>query len=181
MHSRSTRYQPTPKERAARAKEALAERIEKQMRLRTLDAVRKKLPTTISRPDLEMVARDYFQRLGHDNHRRVCRVYGWEQKKNKTTWGTQAVDYEGITAKAIREMSSTDVQHFLIVCALVSDLYCPGYNPQQTLAKDSNLARTAVRYKVDVAKMSATVREELWKPAKGASPRKNKATGTKSK
>ena len=153
VHSRSTRYQPTPKERAARAKEALAERIEKQMRLRTLDAVRKKLPTTISRPDLEMVARDYFQRLGHDNHRRVCRVYGWEEKKNKTTWGTQAVDYEGITAN----------------------------NPQQTLAKDSNLARTAVRYKVDVAKMSATVREELSKPAKGASPRKNKATRTKSK
>jgi 4-hydroxymandelate oxidase len=24
----------------------------------------------------------------------------------------------------------------------VSDLYCPGYNPGQTLAKDSNLART---------------------------------------
>jgi hypothetical protein len=48
----------------------------------------------------------------------------------------------------------------------VSDLYCPGYNPRETLAKDSNLARTAARYKIDTAKLAATVRAELSKPAK---------------
>jgi hypothetical protein len=34
-----------------------------------------------SRPDLEMAALDYYERLGHDNHRRLCRIYGWEEKK----------------------------------------------------------------------------------------------------
>jgi len=31
---------------------------------------RMSLPDALSRPDLEMVALDYFRRLGHDNHRR---------------------------------------------------------------------------------------------------------------
>src|SRR5882672_12960798 len=53
VHAKSTRYQATPLERAARAKDALAERIEKQTRVCILDAIRKKLPPTLSRPDLE--------------------------------------------------------------------------------------------------------------------------------
>lgn len=56
IHARVTRYQPSPKERAVRAKEALAERIEKQTRIRVLNAIRKKLPATLSRADLEMGA-----------------------------------------------------------------------------------------------------------------------------
>jgi ParB family chromosome partitioning protein len=147
VHAKSTRYQPTPQERAARAKEALAERVEKQTRARILDAIRKKLPAALSQSDLEMAVLDYFQRLGHDNHRRLCRVYGWEEKKTKASWGGTTVDYESIAGKAVREMKPQDPQHFLIICALVSDLYCPGYNPRETLAKDSNLARTASRYK----------------------------------
>jgi ParB family transcriptional regulator, chromosome partitioning protein len=140
VHARVTHYQATPQERAARAKELLAERIEKQTRIRMLNAVRKKLPATLSRPDLEMVALDYFERLGHDNHRRLCRVYGWEEKKTKTSWGAQAVDYEGIAGKAVQGMSQPQLQQFLVVCSLASDLYCPGYNPRQPLGKDSNLA-----------------------------------------
>jgi ParB family chromosome partitioning protein len=181
VHARVTHYQATPQERAARAKELLAERIEKQTRIRILDAVRKKLPATLSRPDLEMVALDYFERLGHDNHRRLCRVYGREEKKTKASWGGSAVDYKTIAEKAVRGMSTQEVQHFLVVCALASDLYCPGYNPRQSLPKDSNLARTAARYKIDTAKLSSTVREELLKPAQLAAPKKNKFTETKSK
>ncbi len=78
-------------------------------------------------------------------------------------------------------MTTQEVQHFLVVCALASDLYCPGYNPHQSLAKNSNLARTATRYKIDTPKLSATVREELSKPVKGTTPKKNKTTKTKSK
>ena len=130
VHSRTTRYQPTPEERAARAKERLAERIEKQSRLRILDVIRKKLPQSLARTDLEMIALDYFRRLGHDNHRRMCRVYGWQEKKSKTSWGATAVDYEKIGAATIQGMSGTELQRFLIVCALVPDLYCPGYNPR---------------------------------------------------
>jgi len=184
VHAKSTRYQPTPRERAARAKEALAERIEKQSRARILDAIRKKLPPTLSQTDLEMISLDYFQRLGHDNHRRLCRVYGWEEKKAKASWGGTTVDYQNIAAKAVREMNPQDLQQFLMVCALVSDLYCPGYNPRQPLAKDSNLARTAARYKIETAKLAATVRAELSKPTRTLTAKNGKtkaAVQTKSK
>lgn len=184
LHAKSTRYQPTPQEKAARAKEALAERIEKQTRVRILDAIREKLPAILSRADMEMAALDYFQRLGHDNHRRLCRAYGWEEKKTKASWGGTTVDYQNIAGKAVREMKPQDVQHFLIVCALVSDLYCPGYNPRQPLAKDSNLARTAARYKIDTTKLTATVRGELSKPTENLTAKNGQsqaATQTKSK
>src|SRR5208283_3387490 len=177
VHAQSTRYQPTSEERAARAKEVLVERVEKQTRRRILDAIRKKLPTTLSRADLEMVALDYFRRLGHDNHRRICRVYQWEERKTKTSWSAQAVDYEAIAQKAVREMSSPHLQHFLVVCSLASDLYCPGYNPRQPLGKESNLARTAARYKVDTAKLAAEVKAELSR--KKGQPQQNLAKAAK--
>src|SRR5260370_16180763 len=93
-----------------------------------------------------------FRRSGHDTSRRVSKLYAWEEKKSKPSWGGQAVDYEKIAAAAVLAMKTADLHRFLGVCALVADLYCPGYNPKQSLAKDSNLARTAIRYKIDVGK-----------------------------
>jgi len=127
------------------------------------------------------VALDYFERLGHDNHRRLCRVYGWKEKKTKTSWGGNAVDYKTITEKAVREMSTPDVQRFLVVCSLVSDLYCPGYNPRQPLAKDANLACAASRYKIDMAKLGAEVRAEFAKPKEKGKPGSRKANLAKQK
>ena len=92
-----------------------------------------------------------------------CRVYGWEEKKTKA-WGGTTVDYEAIAGRAVREMSAQDLQRFVVVCALVSDLYCPRLNPHQSLAKESNLARTAARYKIDPAN-TADVHAELSKSA----------------
>ncbi len=92
MHNDLTRYQPTPQEQAQRKKEALAERVEKQSRVRILDAIRKKLPDVLSRRDLEMVVLDYFRRLGHDNHSRLCKLCGWEEKKSKASWGGQIAE-----------------------------------------------------------------------------------------
>jgi hypothetical protein len=39
--------------------------------------IRKKLPAVLSRPDFEMVGLDCVRRLGHDNHRGLCKVYSW--------------------------------------------------------------------------------------------------------
>ena len=164
VHNRVTRYQPTPQELVQRKKEALAERVEKLSRVRILEAIRKKLPDVLSRPDLEMVALDYFRRLGHDNHRRLAKLYAWEEKKSKTSWGAQTVEYEKIAAAAVQAMKAADLNHFLVVSALVSDLYCPGYNPRQLLEKNSNLARTSARYKVNSAKIGMAIRTELAKP-----------------
>src|SRR5690242_20007356 len=166
VHNRVTRYQPTPQEQVQRKKEALAERVEKLSRVRVLEAIQKKLPDVLPRPDLEMVALDYFRRLGHDNHRRLSKLYEWEEKKSKTSWGAQTVDYEKIAAAAAQALKAADLNRFLVVCALVSDLYCPGYNPKQSLAKDSNLARTAIRHKIDVGKVAAAVRADLTKNKK---------------
>jgi hypothetical protein len=91
------------------------------------------------------------------------------------------MEYQTIAEKAVREMNAQEVQHFLVVCALVSDLHCPGYNPRQALRKDTNLARTAFCYKIDTAKASETVREELSKPVNERTLKKNKTTETKSK
>jgi len=166
VHARVTRYQPTPQERARRAKEALAERVEKFSRTHILNAIRKKLPDSLSRPDLQMVVLDYFQRLGHDNHRRLCKVYGWEEKKAKASWGGEIVDYQKIAKASVEAMSTADLNRFLVVCALVSDLSCTGYDSQRPLAKGSHLATTAARHKVDAAKIVATVRAELTKQKK---------------
>ncbi len=163
VHARVKHYQATPKEHEARAKELLAERIEKLTRIRILNAIRRKLPATLSHPDLEMAALDYFERLGHDNHRRLCRIYGWDEKKTKAALGGATADYKSVAKKKVRGMNSQEVNRFFVVCSLVSDLYCPGYNPRQALPKDSNLAVTAARYKLDTARLAAEVRAELSK------------------
>ena len=110
VHNRVTRYQPTPQEQAQRKKEALAERVEKLSRVRILEAIRKKLPDVLSRPDLEMVALDYFRRLGHDNHRRLSKLHSWEEKKSKASWGGQTVDYEKIATAAVHVMKAADTR-----------------------------------------------------------------------
>jgi hypothetical protein len=138
-----------------------------------LEAIRKKLPDVLTRPDLEMVALDYFRRLGHDNHRRLSKLYAWEEKKSKTPWGAETMDYEKIAAAAVQAMKTADLNRFLVVCALVSDLYCPGYNPRQSLEKTSNLGRTAARYRLDTAKIATSARAELPKKPKALKPKTN--------
>ncbi|MGB2590229.1 MAG: hypothetical protein WBG02_16070 [Candidatus Acidiferrum sp.] len=73
-----------------------------------------------------MLALDYFRRLGHDNHRRLSKLYAWEEKKSKASWGGQTVDYEKIAATAVQGMKAPDLNRLLVICALVSDLYFPG-------------------------------------------------------
>jgi hypothetical protein len=119
-----------------------------------------------------MVALDYFQRLGHDNHHRLFQVYGWEEKKTKTSWGGTSVDHEKLAEAQIRGMITADLNRFLVTCALVPDLYCPGYSSAESLSKEANLMRAAARYKVDASKVNAKVTTEL-------SRKRKKANGNK--
>lgn len=52
---------------------------------------------------------------------------------------------------AVHAMKTADLNHFLVLCALVSELYCRAYNPRQSLEKNSNLARTAAH--IDTVKI----------------------------
>jgi ParB family chromosome partitioning protein len=162
-HRQFSRYEISPQEREQRRKLALAVRVQKEARARILQAVRTKLPATLARADFEMVALDYFKRLGHDNHHRLFQVYGWEEKKTKTSWGGMSVDHEKLAEAQIRAMTAADLNRFMVACALVPDLYCPGYSSAETLSKEANLMRATARYKIDASKITAKVLRELSK------------------
>jgi hypothetical protein len=165
-HRQFSHYEISPQEREQRRKLALAIRVQKESRSRILRAVRQKLPPALARGDFEMIAVDYFRRLGHDNHHRLFQVYGWDEKKTKTSWGGTSVDHEKLAEAHIREMSTADLNRFLVACALVPDLYCPGYSSAETLSKGSNLMRAAVRYRVNTSKIGTSVLTELSKKRK---------------
>jgi ParB family transcriptional regulator, chromosome partitioning protein len=174
-HRQFSHYEISPQEREQRRKLARAIRIQKESRSRILQAVRQKLPSALARGDFEMVALDYFRRLGHDNHHRLFQVYGWEEKKTKTSWGGTSVDHEKLAEAQIREMSTADLNRFLVTCALVPDLYCPGYSSAETLSKEANLMRTAVRYRVNASQIGTSVLTELSKKRKNGNTSKRQA------
>jgi len=103
VHNHVTRYQPTPHEQAQRKKEVLAERAEKQSRVRILDAIRKKLPDILSRPDLEMVVLDYFPPIGTRQPPPSLQGVRVEEKKSKASWGAQIVEYEKTAGAAVKQ------------------------------------------------------------------------------
>lgn len=70
-------------------------------------------------------------------------------------------------------MTTADLNRFLVTCALIPDLYCPGYNSAETLSKEANLMRTAARYKVDAPKITTRVTAELSSKRKSAVRRRN--------
>ncbi|HTT18892.1 MAG TPA: ParB/RepB/Spo0J family partition protein [Candidatus Sulfotelmatobacter sp.] len=160
-HRQFSHYEISPQEREQRRKLALAIRVQKESRSRILQAVRQKLPGALARADFEMVALDYFRRLGHDNHHRLFQVYGWEEKKTKTSWGGISVDHEKLAGAQIRGMTIAELNRFLVMCALVPDLYCPGYSSAEALSEEANLIKASARYKVDASKIAAKVAAEL--------------------
>lgn len=164
-HRQCSRYEISQQEREQRRKLALAIQVQKESRSRILQAVRRKLPGELARADFEMVALDYFRRLGCDNHHRLFQVYGWEEKKTRS-WGGMSVDHEKLAEAQIRGMSTADLNRFLVMCVLVPDLYCPGYSSAEALSKEANLMQAATRYRVVASKVIATVSAELSKRQK---------------
>lgn len=71
------------------------------------------------------------------------------------------MDHEKLAQARIRTMTAADLNRFMVTCALIADLYCPGYSSAEVLSKEANLMRTAVRYKVDASKITARVDAEL--------------------
>ena len=75
--------------------------------------------------------------------------------------GGSTVDHDKLAEAQIREMTAADISRFVVVCSLVPDLHCPGYNSAETLSKEANLMRTAARYRVDALKITTRVSAEL--------------------
>jgi hypothetical protein len=82
------------------------------------------------------------------------------------------VDHEKVAEVQIRTMTTADLNRFMATCALVPDLYCPGYSSADTLSKEANLMKAAARYKVDASKITAKVTTELSKRKGGKAQRR---------
>ncbi len=169
VHNGRTRYSTTPEQRQQRSEELRKQKAEKKFRDAVLEKVRLKLPKSPRRDDLQMAALAQYRWMGHDNRRRVFRAYRWEEKKSKARYGGGYVDYEQLTAQRLGKMSTSELLHFLVVCALAPDLYVPGYKLDEPLAADSKLAQTAKRYRIDLKAMRQKVTASLAVPAKKAS------------
>src|SRR5260370_1054993 len=162
-HRQFSHYEISPKEREQRRKLALAVRVQKEVRSRILRAVRQKLPRALARADFEMVALDYFRRLGHDNHHRLFQAYDWDEQTTQTSWGGNSVDHEKLAEARIHAMTAADLNRFMVTCSLGSDLYCPGYSSAEALSKEANLMRTAGSHKGDAPKITPRVTAALAK------------------
>jgi hypothetical protein len=86
------------------------------------------------------------------------------------------VDHEKLAEARIRSMTAADLNRFIVTCALVPDLYCPGYSSAEALSKEANLMRAAARYKVDASKITATVTAELSSKRKCGKARSRNST-----
>jgi ParB family chromosome partitioning protein len=152
----------SPEEKADRKKQAEALRVQQEYRKRLLQEVYKRVPTELSRHELDLVALRYFDQLGHDSQHRIFKFFAWEEAKTKALNGGY-VDYPKLASAKFGAMTTAEIGRFLIVSALASDLYFPSYHTSATLPKDSKLAKEAAHYKVNAGRVLQEVRERLAK------------------
>jgi hypothetical protein len=110
-----------------------------------------------------MVALDYFPALGPWESPPSLQALRIGREKEQSIIGSTDRGLREDCGGCAQAMKAADLNRFLVICALVPDLYCPGYNPRQLLETNSNLARTSARYKVDSPKIATSVRAELSK------------------
>lgn len=75
----------TPQEKAERKKQAQALQIQQQYRKRLLEEVYKRVPSPLSRHELDLVALRCFDLLGHDNQHRILKLFAWDGTKTKAS------------------------------------------------------------------------------------------------
>lgn len=152
----------TPEEKAERKKQAAAVRVQQEYRKRLLEEIYKRVPSGLSRHELDLIALNHFHQLGHDSQHRIFKFFAWEVPKTKASSGGYA-DYQKLVSAKLEAMSAVEIGRFLVVCALASHLYCPSYLSGATLGKDSDLAKEAGHYKVNATRILRETEERLTK------------------
>jgi ParB family chromosome partitioning protein len=166
----------SPQEKAERKKQAAALRVQQEYCKRLLEEVYKRVPTELSRHELDFVALRYFDQLGHDSQHRIFKFFAWEEAKTKASSGGY-VDYPKLASVKLEAMTRAEIGKFLMVCALASDLYCPTYLTGATLPKDSKLVKEAAHYRVNAQRILHEAREGLAKKSsRPKSPPKSPAS-----
>jgi len=148
----------SPAEPEQRRKQTEAARVQQEYRKRSLTETLRRVPAELSHHELEFVALRYFEQLGHDSEHRIFKFFAWEETKPKANGGY--ADYPKLASGKLEKMTTAEIEKFLIVCALASDLYCPTYGGGGMLTKDSDLAREAVHYKVNAERILRELREK---------------------
>ena len=157
----------SPEEKAARKKQAQEQRIQQEYRKRLLTEVYKRVPGEPGRHELELIAQNYFQQLGHDSQHRLFKFFAWDEAKTKAVNGGRErpatvgyTDYPKLASAKLDKMTTAEIGKFLVVCALASELYIPTYYGSIS-PKDSKLTREAAHYKVNCDRVLREVKEKL--------------------
>lgn len=155
----------SPEEREARKKQVQEQRVQQEYRKHLLAEVQKRVPADLGRHELDLIAQNYFQQLGHDSQHRLFKFFAWEEAKTKAANGGYA-DYPKLASARLDKMNTAEIGKFLVACALASELYFPTYYGNASL-KDTKLTREATHYKVNCDRVLREVKEKLApKPAK---------------
>jgi ParB family transcriptional regulator, chromosome partitioning protein len=164
----------SPQEKAERKKQRQTLRIQQEYRKRLLEEVYKRVPSVLSRHELDLVALSYFHQLGHDSQHRIFKFFGWDVAKTKAANGGYT-DYPKLARARLEKMTTAEIGKFLMVCALAGELYCPTYFSGSTLAKDSRLARETGNYRINAKRILREVTEKLAKkpPKQESQPKRS--------
>ncbi len=152
---RATRddFGPSTRQVAAQKQQRAQGRVEEQARQWVLDAILAKVPATLQRAELHVVAQAMYDRLWNEHQRVVCKRRGWEIKKHDR-WGGR--DMEASARPHLQVMTPTELGRFLMELAMVRDL---AHLPFDRMPA-ARLVNVAKHYKIDVAKLRAAARRE---------------------
>lgn len=168
----------SPEEKEARKKQAHELRVQQEYRKRLLAEVQKRVPNVLGRHELDVIAQNYFQQLGHDSQHRLFKFFAWDEAKKKAVNGGYT-DYAKLAAAKLDKMTTVEIGKFLVVCALANELYFPTYHGA-TSSKDTKLTREATHYKINCDRVLREVKEKPTQKPPNPKPRPKLQTTAKS-
>jgi ParB/RepB/Spo0J family partition protein len=135
---------PTAKARDRKLK------IEGAYRARLLAALRAKPGTTLTTPDLLLVAGAFFDSTGHDHRVSLVRLWGWLNKGDKSR-------PEEVGHKKLATLTPAELVRFLIDCALVSELRAPAWSE----TPPTRMLALAARHRIDARALRREAEAQL--------------------
>jgi ParB family chromosome partitioning protein len=161
-------YATSPRTIAAQKAQRDKARVEEQARQWMLDAILAKVPASLQRAELHVVAQAMYGRLWHEHQRVICKRRGWEIKK-LGKWGGR--DMEGTARPNLAVMPPAELGRFLMEVALVREL---AHSPHDRTPA-ARLVNVAKHYKISPEKLRAAARREDPKRIRAAKPTGKKA------
>lgn len=108
------RYSEDPKDKQRRKAELQEEKVKAAIELEVVNRIRGEASAPLSRPELEILAKEFYGRLDHDHKRTLCRMLKIEPHKSKHEYGTGIHDYEIPIAERIKSWSLHELTGFLM-------------------------------------------------------------------